>query len=111
MDVTTVEHEITVSAVPPVPANAGAIANRAPATEEDIERFIVKRIAAALKMREASVDASRTFFDYGLDSVTTVMLVASLEEWLGIVCNPEIVYEIPNIRRFAAHIAQRQHPR
>jgi alkylation response protein AidB-like acyl-CoA dehydrogenase/acyl carrier protein len=117
-DVTTVEHDVKVSTVPavvttasPVHATAGASANRAPATEGDIERFVVKRIAAALKMREASVDASRTFFDYGLDSVTTVMLVASLEEWLGIVCNPEIVYEIPNIRRFAAHIAQRQHSR
>jgi acyl carrier protein len=47
-------------------------------------------------------------FDYGLDSVTTVMLAASLEDWLRVECNPEIVYEIPVIRRFAEYVAAKQ---
>lgn len=92
-----------VAAVPPSASVSPAAADAA-----EVERFIVKKIAAALKMRETSIDPNRSFFDYGLDSVTTVMLTASLEEWLGIDCNPEVVYDIPVIRRFAAHVASRQ---
>jgi acyl-CoA synthetase (AMP-forming)/AMP-acid ligase II/alkylation response protein AidB-like acyl-CoA dehydrogenase/acyl carrier protein len=70
-----------------------------------IERFIVKRIAAELKMPEASIDPARSVFDYGIDSVTAVILAVTLEEWLGIDVNPEVIYDTPVIRRFAAYVA------
>jgi acyl-CoA synthetase (AMP-forming)/AMP-acid ligase II/alkylation response protein AidB-like acyl-CoA dehydrogenase/acyl carrier protein len=73
-----------------------------------VERFIVRWIGKELKLVEASIDPSRSVFDYGLDSVTAVMLAATLEEWLDIDLGPEIVYDIPVIRRFAAHVAERQ---
>lgn len=73
-----------------------------------IERFIVHWLAVELKLPEASIDPSRSLFNYGLDSVTTVMLAVSLEEWLALEINPEIVYDISVIRRFAAHLAERQ---
>jgi acyl carrier protein len=47
-------------------------------------------------------------FDYGLDSVTVVMLTASLEEWLGIDLSPETVYDLPVIDRFASYVSRRQ---
>jgi acyl carrier protein len=95
----------TAAALTPEPTTPAA----APAADAAaVERFIVKRVAAALKMREASIDPNRSLFDYGIDSVTAVMLTASLEEWLGIDCNPELVYDMPVIRRFAAHVAERQ---
>jgi alkylation response protein AidB-like acyl-CoA dehydrogenase/acyl carrier protein len=95
------------STVPTVvePARSASVVSAA-----EIERFIVRRVAASLKMRESSIDPTRTLFDYGVDSVTTVMLVASLEDWLGVTCNPETVYDVPIIRRFAAHIASQQQP-
>lgn len=73
-----------------------------------IERFIMHWVAVELKLPETSIDASRSFFDFGLDSVTMVMLAASLEEWLGLDINPESLYDISVIRHFAAHLAQRQ---
>jgi acyl-CoA synthetase (AMP-forming)/AMP-acid ligase II/alkylation response protein AidB-like acyl-CoA dehydrogenase/acyl carrier protein len=95
-----------VTPAPPAPIPEIAAPPAADATA--VERFIVQRIAAALKIRETAIDPNRSFFDYGLDSVTTVMLTASLEESFGVECNPELVYEIPVIRRFAAHVAGRR---
>jgi acyl carrier protein len=57
---------------------------------------------------EGSVDSRRSFFDYGLDSVTTVMLGARLEEWQRIEVNPELPYEVPMIARFAQELARRK---
>jgi acyl-CoA synthetase (AMP-forming)/AMP-acid ligase II/alkylation response protein AidB-like acyl-CoA dehydrogenase/acyl carrier protein len=73
----------------------------------EIEAFIVRWLARQLKVPEQSIHPSRSLFDYGVDSVMTVMLGASLEEWLGGEVNPEWVYDAPVIREFAAHIAAR----
>ena len=72
-----------------------------------IEPFMVRWVARELKLPESSIDGVRSFFDYGLDSVTTVMLGAALEDWLRIDIPPELVYEVPEIRRFAAELARR----
>jgi acyl-CoA synthetase (AMP-forming)/AMP-acid ligase II/alkylation response protein AidB-like acyl-CoA dehydrogenase/acyl carrier protein len=85
------------------PANRGV-----PIDAPSIERFVVRWLAKELKIAEASVDASRSVFDYGVDSVTAVMLTATLEEWLAVDINPEILYELSVISRFAAHVAERQ---
>jgi alkylation response protein AidB-like acyl-CoA dehydrogenase/acyl carrier protein len=73
-----------------------------------IERFIVSQVAHALKLPEAAINPERSFFDYGLDSVTAVMLAASLEDWLGLSVSPELAYDVPVIRRFAAQLAEQQ---
>jgi acyl carrier protein len=90
-----------------------AVAREPPRTAQHkdadaIERFIVARLARELKVGERSIDPRRSIFDYGLDSVTTVMLSASLEEWLGIELQPEAAYDVPVIRQFARYVADRQ---
>jgi acyl-CoA synthetase (AMP-forming)/AMP-acid ligase II/alkylation response protein AidB-like acyl-CoA dehydrogenase/acyl carrier protein len=92
----------------PIQPVAPTQSHRPPRDAKAIEQFIVRWVAKELKLPEASIDASRSFFDYGVDSVTTVMLGASLEEWLGMELNPELIYDIPVIDRFAAHLAAGQ---
>ena len=91
--------------VEPPAALAPAPSREVSASVTDVERFIVQHVAGALKMRPAAIDPARSVFDYGVDSVTAVTLCAGLEEWLGIVCDPDVVYSIPVIRRFAEHVA------
>jgi alkylation response protein AidB-like acyl-CoA dehydrogenase/acyl carrier protein len=101
----------TTASMPPAveaPVPADPTSFRAPVDAVSVERFIVSHVARALKLPQASIDPDRSFFDYGLDSVTTVMLAASLEDWLGLTINPELIYDIPVIRRFAVHVAQHQ---
>ena len=71
-----------------------------------IERFLVTQVARALKLSESSIDPTRSLLYYGVDSVTTVMLAADLEDWLGMPINPEIVYNLPVIRHLSAELAE-----
>ena len=107
-------------AAPPAPEAAAsplavpardARPSEAPVPIADIERFIVQHVAAALKMRKEAIDPARSVFDYGVDSVTAVTLCAGLEEWLGVVCDPDVVYAIPVIGRLAGHVASLPRPR
>lgn len=92
------------------PAVAAPVAPAAAATTpaqsaHDIERFVTTWVGAELKIDPATIDPQRSFFDYGVDSVTTVMLVVALEEWLGRDIYPEMVYDFPLIRDFAIRLA------
>lgn len=97
--------------VPPAPsAPPAAAAPVAPAqtrtrSAHDIERFVMTWVGGELKIDPATIDPQRSFFDYGVDSVTTVMLVVALEEWLGREIYPEMVYDFPLIREFATRLA------
>jgi acyl carrier protein len=79
--------------------------HRQPQHASAIEQFITSWLTKELKMADA-MDPSRSVFDYGVDSVTGVMLVAALEEWLGVDLSPELVYEVPVIRQLAARLGQ-----
>jgi acyl carrier protein len=87
--------------VAPTPATSAAPA----VTTAEIERFIAGWVAKEMKLPEGAIDPARSLLDYGLDSVTTVLLVASLEEWLRVELPPEIVYQIPVLRVLADHVA------
>ena len=98
-------------AADPVPASALDSSTPIAAPRADIEQFIIDWMAHELKIPAHSIDPARSFFDYGIDSVTTVMLTASLEEWLGCELYPELVYDFPIIRKFVRHVAQQNAPR
>ncbi len=97
-----------VAPVPPPQETAPAQPVQATVDARAIEQFIVRHIARALKLPESAIDPERSVFDYGVDSVTAVMLAVSLEDWLGTDCNPELVYDVPVIRRFAERLAGRR---
>lgn len=87
---------------PVAPVAAAATSTQ---TSQDIERFVTAWVGSELKIDPATIDPQRSFFDYGIDSVTTVMLVVALEEWLGREIYPEMVYDFPVIRAFCTQLA------
>jgi Acyl carrier protein len=70
-----------------------------------IEQFLIAEVATALKLQKSAIDPTRSLLYYGVDSVTTVMLAANLEDWLQLSINPEIVYNLPVIRQLATELA------
>jgi hypothetical protein len=83
--VVTARKRCSEHAVAPAgPARATPAVAAAPAANaksvRDSEQFVVAWVSAELKIDPASIDPHRSFFDYGVDSVTTVMLVVALEE-------------------------------
>jgi len=96
------------SAPPSVKVSAGAPSKPTPIAKSaaGIEKFIIDWMAHELKIAASSIEPTRSFFDYGIDSVMTVMLAVSLEEWLGCELYPELVYHFPIIRNFVERVAE-----
>jgi len=49
----------------------------------NIQAWIVSHMASLLDVPEAQIDVSRTFEQYGLDSIAAVALLSDLGVWLG----------------------------
>jgi acyl carrier protein len=52
-------------------------------TAEQIQDWIVARVAATTGMEPREIDPHEPFTRHGLDSVALVTLAAGLEKWLG----------------------------
>jgi acyl carrier protein len=52
-------------------------------SSQQIQAWIVSHMASLLDVPEAKIDVSRTFEQYGLDSIAAVALLSDLGVWLG----------------------------
>ena len=66
---------------PPARAPQDEILDRR--SSQQIQAWIVSHMASLLDVPEAKIDVSRTFEQYGLDSIAAVALLSDLGVWLG----------------------------
>ena len=92
---------------PDSPPSAPAKPRDTAAGVDDIAQFVVQWLSSELKLPAGRIDTGGSFFDYGLDSVTAVMLAAALEDNLDISLPAEIAYDFPVIRVFCAEVTRR----
>ena len=74
--------------------------------ELDLGEFIVEWLNRELKLPNGRVKLEDTFFEHGVDSVTSVMLTVAIEEQYDFLPEPEVVYDYPRIADCAAEIAR-----
>ncbi|WP_424097656.1 AMP-binding protein [Moorena producens] len=74
-------------------------------TRHTLQKWIVNWLARETKLPAGSINISKSFADYGLDSVTAVELADDLEEWLGVPLSPTLAYDYPNIESLAQYLA------
>ncbi|APR76553.1 Acyl carrier protein [Minicystis rosea] len=74
-------------------------------SKDDIERWLVERIAASMRVSPAEVPREEPFTELGLDSVDAVSLVSELREWVGLELPVTLFYEQPNIVALSQHLA------
>ncbi len=92
----------------PAPAIAPAAdgADRVVALESAvIATWITVRLAQRLALPANQIDPGEPFARYGLDSLAAVELSGALERWLARRLSPTLVYDYPNIRALADHLA------
>ncbi len=75
------------------------------ATTQSIKNWMVEWLVKELKLPTKSIDTSKSFADYGLDSVTAVELSDALQEWLGITLSPTLAYDYPTIESMAQYLS------
>jgi acyl carrier protein len=76
-----------------------------PQTPESIQNWMVDWLVRELEVEAQSIDTSKSFADYGLDSVTAVELADALQNWLGVTLSPTLAYEYPTIEFLAQYLA------
>ena len=73
-------------------------------TGEEIQDWLISRLAEALGMPADEVDVRVPFADHGLDSRTAVKLSGDLEQWLGLELPPTLVWDYPMINRMVSFL-------
>lgn len=66
-------------------------------TAEKTEAFIKDSLSKVLHIQKSSLDSTKSFFDYGLDSLTSVQLLNRISEYFGDVPQ-NLVFQFPTIQ-------------
>ncbi len=81
-----------------------------PDTTEKVKNlvtFMIKWLAEELKLAPDTIKPNDTFFEHGVDSVVSVMLTVAIEDEIGFLIEPEVVYDYPRIDACAKEITRR----
>ncbi len=71
-----------------------------------ITQWMVEWIAREMGLLIEEVDTVKSLLNYSLSSVTAMMLVGDLEEWLGLVLPPTLVWDYPSIGAIADYLSE-----
>jgi acyl carrier protein len=70
-------------------------------TKDEIEQWLGRWLANVLGPDARSIDPGESFFNYGVDSLAAVQLMAQLNDWLGADVSIETIFDYPSIRELA----------
>jgi len=79
-----------------------------PPDELSIREWCVRYLAQTLDMPAEAISPDDKFTRLGLDSATALQLVGDLEEWLGLLLEPEVIDDHPTIAALARYLAGQQ---
>jgi len=75
-------------------------------TKDSITQWLVQWIAKELGLPATEIETDKSLLNYSLSSVTAMMLVGDLEEWLGLTLPPTLVWDYPSIAAIADFLAE-----
>lgn len=76
-------------------------------TSEQIESWMVEKIAKALNVPADSIDITAPFTEHGLDSVASLQITGELQEKLGRELDATLFWEYPSIASLSAFLSTR----
>lgn len=75
-----------------------------PQREEEIQDWLINRLAVWLLLDPDEIEIQQPFASYGLTSITAVTMTGDLEDWLGVELSPTLAYEYPTIAALARRL-------
>jgi 1-acyl-sn-glycerol-3-phosphate acyltransferase len=79
-------------------------------SREEIQSWLQTAIASELRLAPGSLDVTRPFAFYGVDSLTAATLAGDLEEWLGHQLPPDVALARATIASLADRLSDRSRP-
>ncbi|WP_426448173.1 beta-ketoacyl synthase N-terminal-like domain-containing protein [Paenibacillus sp. S-38] len=72
-----------------------------------VKRTIVEKLSETLKVKPGLIDPGESFADYGVDSITGVQLVLSINQTLGIELESTDLFDYSSVHQLAVYIMDR----
>ncbi|PSB03926.1 AMP-binding protein [Merismopedia glauca] len=72
---------------------------------EAIQDWVVKWLSQQIKVSTQAINPSKSFADYGMDSVVAVELAQDLGEWLHQPLDATVAWNFPTIKALSVHLA------
>jgi len=71
-----------------------------------IQEWLISEIGQLLSIDAGDLSVAEPFADYGLSSMTGVVLSGNIEEWLDIKLDPGVAWDYPTIESLGAYLAE-----
>jgi acyl carrier protein len=75
-------------------------------SKESIMQWMIQWIAKEMGLPTEEIETEKSLLNYSLSSVTAMMLVGDLEEWLGLTLPPTLVWDYPSIAAIADYLLE-----
>jgi phthiocerol/phenolphthiocerol synthesis type-I polyketide synthase C len=75
-------------------------------TVEDIRAWLITEAAELFSVAPETLNPQEPLVNYGLASITGMMLAGDAEEWLGLKLDPVMIWEYPTIEALAHYLSQ-----
>lgn len=86
--------------------NAAAGAAKGTLSADDIKSWLVSEIGELLSVDARDLSVYEPLGNYGLSSMTGVILSGNIEEWLGIKLDPAVAWDYPTIALLSGYLAE-----
>ncbi|MEM0672018.1 SDR family NAD(P)-dependent oxidoreductase [Dickeya oryzae] len=74
-------------------------------TREYITRRVINVLVNSVNLPPEQIDEQRAFSDFGIDSILSVNFINQVNQSLGIMLNPALLYDYSTVETLSAHIA------
>ncbi|MCC9311442.1 acyl carrier protein [Kitasatospora sp. RB6PN24] len=71
---------------------------------EDIERWLLERVSAYLETPVGEIDPEVSLAEYGLESVYAFALCGDIEDKLGVIVEPTVVWDVDTVAALTVHL-------
>jgi myxalamid-type polyketide synthase MxaB len=76
-----------------------------PPSVEVIRAWLINKIGELLTIAPEEIDTQEPLTNYGLSSMSGVILSGDVEQWLGLALEPMVAWEYPTIDALAQYLA------
>jgi len=76
------------------------------ASESEIREWCIAYLARALKLAPERISPQAKFARLGLDSAASALLIADLEDWLGVELSAELIFDHETPAALARYVAR-----
>jgi acyl carrier protein len=77
-------------------------------SKDAITEWLARWIANGLSVPPGEIETDKSLLNYSLSSVTAMMLVGDLEEWLGLTLPPTLVWDFPSIDAIVDYLVEQK---